>query len=64
MARGLVLGITRGNPITEIPQFLLFLAQGAVFGIPIPVILMFIIAALSMLSLRTPRLGGGFMRLA
>ena len=46
MARGLVLGITRGNPITEIPSSFFFLAQGAVFGIPIPVILMFIIAGI------------------
>lgn len=44
MARGMVWGITKGNPITEIPESFFFLAQGDFFGIPSSVIIMFLLA--------------------
>jgi ribose transport system permease protein len=37
LASGLVLGLTKGWPITEIPASFLPLAQGAFLGLPIPV---------------------------
>lgn len=46
MARGLVWGLTKGNPITEIPETFFFLAQGDLFGIPASVIIMAIIAVI------------------
>ncbi len=44
MARGLVWGLTKGNPIIEIPDTFFFLAQGDLFGIPVSVIIMGILA--------------------
>ena len=46
MARGMIWGFTKGNPITEIPESFFFLAQGDIFGIPAPVIIMFILAVI------------------
>lgn len=46
MARGMIWGVTKGNPITEIPDTFFFLAQGDVMGIPAPVIIMAIIAVI------------------
>jgi ribose transport system permease protein len=44
MARGMVWVVTKGNPITNIPNSFFFLAQGDILGIPTPVILLGIIA--------------------
>ena len=46
MALGMIWGVTKGNPITEIPDTFFFLAQGDVMGIPAPVIIMAIIAVI------------------
>ncbi len=44
MARGMVWGLTKGNPITEIPDTFFFLAEGDFLGIPASVIIMIVLA--------------------
>ncbi len=46
MARGMVLGFTKGEVITEIPDTFFFLAEGDFLGIPNPVIIMAVIAVI------------------
>ncbi|GAK52385.1 transporter [Candidatus Moduliflexus flocculans] len=46
MGRGLSLVLTKGNPIIEMPSSFFFLAQSDIFGIPMPVIIAIIIAAI------------------
>lgn len=46
MGRGLSLVLTKGNPIIEMPNTFFFLAQSDVLGIPTPVIIAAIIAAI------------------
>ena len=46
MARGMIWGFTKGNPVTEIPDTFFFLAEGDFMGIPSPVIIMVILAVL------------------
>jgi ribose transport system permease protein len=52
MARGAVWVITKGWPITEIPDSFLFIGQGDVFGIPFPVIIMIICAVIAHIILK------------
>ena len=44
MARGMIWGFTKGNPITEIPDTFFFLAEGDFLGVPASVIIMVILA--------------------
>jgi ribose transport system permease protein len=46
MARGMIWGLTKGNPITEIPDTFFFLAEGDFMGIPSPVIIMVVLAVI------------------
>jgi ribose transport system permease protein len=64
-ASGVVLGLTKGWPITEIPASFLPIAQGAFLGLPIPVWVTLVIAVVAHLVLtytafgrRTYALGG------
>jgi ribose transport system permease protein len=44
MARGVIWVLTKGNPITAIPDSFFFIAQGDFWGIPAPVIIAIILA--------------------
>jgi ribose transport system permease protein len=64
-ASGLVLGLTKGWPITNIPESFLPVAQGAFLGLPIPVWIAGVLAVLAHISLtytafgrRTYAMGG------
>jgi ribose/xylose/arabinose/galactoside ABC-type transport system permease subunit len=46
-ASGLVLGITKGWPITDIPESFLWVAQGSFLGLPIPVWIALVIAVIA-----------------
>jgi ribose/xylose/arabinose/galactoside ABC-type transport system permease subunit len=46
-ASGVVLGLTKGWPITEIPPSFLPIAQGSLLGLPIPVWIMLVLAAIA-----------------
>jgi ribose transport system permease protein len=46
-ASGVVLGITKGWPITEIPPSFLPIAQGSLLGVPIPVWITLVLAAVA-----------------
>jgi ribose/xylose/arabinose/galactoside ABC-type transport system permease subunit len=56
-ASGVVLGLTKGWPITEIPPSFLPLAQGSFLGIPIPVWITLLIAAVAHLVLTSTAFG-------
>jgi len=65
LASGLVLGLTKGWPITEIPASFLPIAQGSFLGLPIPVWIALAIAVLAHVTLtytafgrRTYAIGG------
>jgi len=64
-ASGVVLGITKGWPITEIPPSFLPIAQGSFLGVPVPVWITLVLAAFAHVALtytafgrRTFALGG------
>jgi ribose transport system permease protein len=57
LASGLVLGLTKGWPITEIPASFLPLAQGAFLGLPIPVWIAAGVAVASHVTLRYTAFG-------
>jgi ribose transport system permease protein len=58
VARGSILVITNGFPITGVPDSLAFLGQGNVLGlIPVPVIIFLIVAGLAMFLLRFTYVG-------
>ncbi|MBN2050613.1 MAG: ABC transporter permease [Spirochaetales bacterium] len=44
MARGVIWVITKGWPVTEIPEAFLVLGRGEVLGIPFPVVIMIVLA--------------------
>jgi ribose transport system permease protein len=46
-ASGLVLGVTKGWPVTKMPESFLPIAQGSLLGVPIPVWIMFVLAAVA-----------------
>jgi len=56
-ASGLVLGLTKGWPITEIPASFLPVAQGSFLGLPIPVWIAAVIAAVAHVTLRYTAFG-------
>jgi ribose transport system permease protein len=64
-ASGLVLGLTKGWPITDIPESFLPLAQGSFLGLPIPVWIALVLAGAAQVALiytafgrRTYAIGG------
>jgi len=56
-ARGLALGITQGWPIYGLPDPILFLGQGLVWGIPVPVIVMLAVVGIALFLLKYTTLG-------
>ena len=56
-ASGLVLGLTKGWPITDVPASFLPIAQGSFFGLPIPLWIAVAIAVLAHLALSTTAFG-------
>jgi ribose transport system permease protein len=56
-ASGLVLGLSKGWPITEIPESFLPIAQGDFLGLPIPVWIMLFIAAIAHVVLTSTAFG-------
>lgn len=56
-ASGVVLGLTKGWPITEIPASFAPLAQGSFLGLPIPVWIMLLLAAVAHVVLTTTAFG-------
>ena len=56
-ASGLVLGLTKGWPITDVPASFLPIAQGSFLGLPIPVWIAVAIAVLAHLALSTTAFG-------
>ncbi|MGH9427710.1 MAG: ABC transporter permease, partial [Terriglobia bacterium] len=58
MARGLTLLITDGRPVTDVPKSFARLGDGSLLGfIPVPVILLVLVAVTMSCLLRTTRLG-------
>jgi ribose/xylose/arabinose/galactoside ABC-type transport system permease subunit len=56
-ASGVVLGLTKGWPITEIPESFLPIAQGSFLGLPIPVWIALAIAVVAHVALTTTAFG-------
>src|SRR2546427_213571 len=56
-ASGLVLGLTKGWPITDVPASFLPIAQGSFLGLPIPVWIAVAIAVLAHVALSTTAFG-------
>jgi ribose transport system permease protein len=56
-ASGLVLGLTKGWPVTEIPASFLPLAQGSLLGLPVPVWIAAAIALLAHVTLTSTAFG-------
>jgi ribose/xylose/arabinose/galactoside ABC-type transport system permease subunit len=58
MARGLTLLITDGRPVTDVPKGFARLGDGSFLGfIPVPVILLVLVAVIMSWVLRNTRLG-------
>lgn len=57
VARGVALVITKGSSISGLPPAYLTVGQGYVFGVPIPVIIMIVIAILAHIFLSRMKLG-------
>lgn len=57
IARGLALVITKGFPISGMPDSLRILGKGSLLGIPVPVVITFIIFGISYLLLQYTRFG-------
>jgi ribose/xylose/arabinose/galactoside ABC-type transport system permease subunit len=57
LASGLVLGLTKGWPITEIPASFLPIAQGSFLGLPVPVWIALAIAAVAHVALTATAFG-------
>lgn len=57
MARGTIWIITQGWPVTSIPESFLWIAQGDVLGIPVPVVLMVIVAVVAHITLTRTAFG-------
>lgn len=55
IARGTALVITQGRPIANFPLDFIYLGQGEVYGVPIPVIVFFVFVVLAELLLRRGR---------
>ena len=57
VARGLTLVYTEGRPIAGLPENFIFLGTGQIFGIPVPVVIMIILAVAASVILRFTRFG-------
>jgi len=55
IVRGIALGVTEGRPVINVPGNFAWLGQGNVIGIPIPFIIMFVIALVVDILLRRGR---------
>jgi inositol transport system permease protein len=57
IARGLALIVSGGKPVSNLSKGFAWLGGGDAFGIPIPVVILFVVAAISWLFLKNFRLG-------
>lgn len=57
IARGLALYITNGGQVFSFPDQFIYLGQGKIFGIPMPVIILLILAGISAFSLKYTKIG-------
>lgn len=57
VARGLTLVYTDGRPISGIDERFIFLGNGEVMGVPLPVIFMILVFILAFIALRYTRFG-------
>ncbi|PRX17480.1 ribose transport system permease protein [Orenia metallireducens] len=57
IARGFIMVLTQGWPISEVPDSFTFLGQGYILGIPVPVIIMVAIMILGHIFLNSTNLG-------
>lgn len=57
IARGAALVITDGTPIDKLPEGVLYFGSGQILGIPVPIIIMILVALIGGLILRKTRLG-------
>jgi ribose transport system permease protein len=55
IVRGIALGVTEGRPVINVPENFAWFGQGNVIGIPIPFIIMFVIALVVDILLRRGR---------
>jgi ribose transport system permease protein len=55
IVRGIALGVTEGSPVINVPENFAWLGQGNVIGIPVPFIIMFVIALVVDILLRRGR---------
>jgi ribose transport system permease protein len=56
-ASGIVLGLSKGWPITEIPESFMPVSQGSLFGIPMPVLFTLILAVIAHIALTSTAFG-------
>ena len=56
-ASGMVLGLSKGWPITDIPESFQPIGQGSLFGLPIPVLIMLVIAVIAHIVLTSTAFG-------
>jgi ribose transport system permease protein len=57
LARGTILIVTKGWPITKIPKSVLFIAQGSFLGIPVPVWIALVVAVMAEVTLTKTAFG-------
>ena len=57
VARGLTLVYTEGRPIAGLPEEFIFLGTGQWFGVPVPVIILVVLAVIATIVLRQTRFG-------
>jgi len=57
IARGTILIVTKGWPITNIPKSILFIAQGDLLRIPVPVWIMLVVAVIAQMALTKTSFG-------
>ncbi|NOZ72043.1 MAG: ABC transporter permease [Chloroflexi bacterium] len=55
VARGMALGLTDGNPVVNVPLDFAWLGQGNIAGVPVPFVVLFVIALIADLMLRRGR---------
>jgi len=56
-ASGMVLGLSKGWPITDIPESFQPIGQGSLFGLPIPVLIMLVLAVIAHIVLTSTAFG-------
>lgn len=60
VVRGIALIITNGRPIYDLPKQFGFIGGGVLFGIPLPVIIMFVVFIIAFINLKYTKLGISF----